>query len=72
MVCGRCIAAVETIFSEAKIPLKSIVLGEIETEQNLSQKQLDSIEKRLAEIGFERIKDSAHQLIEKIKNLKTN
>ena len=69
MVCGRCIAAVETIFSEAKIPLKSIVLGEIETEQNLSQKQLDSIEKRLAEIGFERIKDSAHQLIEKIKNL---
>lgn len=69
MVCGRCISAVQTIFDDAKIPLKSIVLGEVETEQNLSQEQLNSIEKALIENGFERIKDTSHQLIEKIKNL---
>ena len=69
MVCGRCISAVQTIFDDAKIPLKSIVLGEVETEHNLSQEQLNSIEKALNETGFERIKDSSHQLVEKIKNL---
>lgn len=69
MVCGRCISAVQTIFDDAKIPLKFIVLGEVETEQNLSQEQLNSIEKALNETGFERIKDSSHQLVEKIKNL---
>ncbi|WP_292011084.1 AraC family transcriptional regulator [Chryseobacterium sp.] len=69
MVCNRCITAVENIFKEAYIDIKSIKLGEIETESDLSENSLDLLETKLKEIGFERIKDSAHQLIEKIKNM---
>ncbi|WP_419867845.1 helix-turn-helix domain-containing protein [Chryseobacterium sp. CT-SW4] len=69
MVCNRCITAVENIFQEEHIAIKSVKLGEIETEQELKESDLNSLETRLKEIGFERIKDSAHQLIEKIKNL---
>ncbi|WP_294283927.1 AraC family transcriptional regulator [uncultured Chryseobacterium sp.] len=69
MVCGRCISAVQTIFQEAGIPLKSIILGEVETCSELSEKQLETVEQKLEETGFERIKDSARQQTEKIKNL---
>jgi len=69
MVCGRCISAVENIFREADIKVKSIRLGEIELESEISEDHLLTIEKQLEETGFERIKDSSHQLIEKIKNL---
>jgi AraC-like DNA-binding protein len=69
MVCGRCISAVENIFNDAGIKLKSISLGEIETESEISDEDLLFVEKDLEKTGFERIKDSAHQLIEKIKNL---
>ncbi|WP_336715832.1 AraC family transcriptional regulator [Chryseobacterium mucoviscidosis] len=69
MVCGRCISAVEAIFAEACIPLKSITLGEVETQQDISVHDMEKLEELLQKTGFERIKDSAHQLIEKIKNL---
>lgn len=68
MVCGRCISAVSAIFNDANIPLQSVNLGEVETTSEISDQELQGIEKRLEETGFERIKDSAHQLIEKIKN----
>ncbi|ASK29015.1 AraC family transcriptional regulator [Chryseobacterium sp. T16E-39] len=68
MVCGRCISAVSAIFKNFNIELKSIELGEVETESDISDKDLHSIEKHLENTGFERIKDSSHQLIEKIKN----
>ncbi|SHM48411.1 helix-turn-helix domain-containing protein [Chryseobacterium polytrichastri] len=69
MVCGRCISAVENIFNDADIKIKSINLGEVETESEVSNHTLDLLEKKLAVTGFERIKDSAHQLIDKIKTL---
>lgn len=69
MVCGRCISAVEAIFAEAGIHLKSITLGELETQQDISVHDMEKLENLLLKTGFERIKDSAHQLIEKIKNL---
>lgn len=68
MVCGRCISAVTNIFNDAHVKIKSITLGEVETESEISEHDLQSIEKQLLETGFERIKDSAHQLVEKIKN----
>lgn len=68
MVCGRCISAVSTIFNDYNIDIKSIQLGEVETEHDISAQDLNSIEKQLEKTGFERIKDSSHQLIEKIKN----
>lgn len=69
MVCGRCISAVQSIFNEAGVPLKSVILGEAETASEVSEKELEMLERRLEETGFERIKDSARQQIEKIKNL---
>ncbi|ALR30218.1 AraC family transcriptional regulator [Chryseobacterium sp. IHB B 17019] len=68
MVCNRCISAVSAIFNEINIKVKSINLCEVETESEVSDKDLSTIENLLQEAGFERIKDSAHQLIEKIKN----
>ncbi|ANF52690.1 AraC family transcriptional regulator [Chryseobacterium glaciei] len=69
MVCGRCISAVENIFNDFNIKIKSINLGEVESESEVSNDTLELLEKRLKETGFERIKDSAHQLIDKIKTL---
>ncbi|GAA5088578.1 hypothetical protein GCM10023210_12370 [Chryseobacterium ginsengisoli] len=69
MVCGRCISAVENIFNDLNIKIKNIDLGEVETESEVSEKDLQFLEELLQKTGFERIKDSAHQLIEKIKNL---
>lgn len=69
MVCGRCITAVSNIFNKMNINVKNISLGEAETTFDLSEENLLQLEKLLEETGFERIKDSSHQLIEKIKNL---
>ncbi|MCW3162231.1 helix-turn-helix domain-containing protein [Chryseobacterium oryctis] len=69
MVCGRCISAVQNIFNDLDIKTKSINLGEVEVESEISEDDLLVLEKSLLETGFERIKDSAHQLIEKIKKL---
>ncbi|MDR2235770.1 MAG: AraC family transcriptional regulator [Chryseobacterium sp.] len=68
MVCNRCIAAVEKIFSDAEIKLSSTTLGEVVTETEVSAEAMHNIEEKLLETGFERIKDSAHQLVDKIKN----
>lgn len=69
MVCNRCITAVEKIFSDADIEIHSIKLGEIETETDIPAEKMVAVEKSLLETGFERIMDSAHQLVDKIKNI---
>ncbi|WP_294296230.1 AraC family transcriptional regulator [uncultured Chryseobacterium sp.] len=69
MVCGRCISAVQAIFNETGVPLKSVILGEAETVSEIPENQLEILEQQLERIGFERIKDSARQQVEKIKNL---
>lgn len=69
MVCGRCITAVSDIFDKINVDVKSINLGEAETASEISEEKLLLLEKLLEETGFERIKDSSRQLVEKIKNL---
>lgn len=69
MVCNRCISAVEDIFSKLKIPINEISLGEVNTQNTLSDQQIQDLEKSLKNLGFERIKDSALQLNDKIKTL---
>lgn len=69
MVCNRCIAAVEKIFGEADIKLHSVSLGEVSTDESISDEKMLAIEKNLLDTGFERIRDSAHQLVDKIKNI---
>lgn len=69
MVCSRCISAVETIFSDMDIKINSVILGEVETPSEVPENIMQSIEEKLLKTGFERIMDSTHQLVEKIKNL---
>lgn len=69
MVCDRCISAVQNIFEKSEIAVKSVNLGEVETESQLLENELFDIENKLEEIGFEIIKDPSQQLIENIKNL---
>lgn len=69
MVCNRCISAVEQVFSRAGIPMKSVTLGEAETDGDMNDHEVMLIEKKLYEAGFERIKEAARQLTEKIRNL---
>lgn len=69
MVCNRCIAAVENIFCNADVKTTEVLLGEVETEDDVSAEIMQIIEKELLDTGFERIMDSAHQLVEKIKNM---
>jgi len=69
MVCNRCIAAVENIFCNADVKTTEVLLGEVETEDDVSAEIMQIIEKELLDTGFERIMDSAHQLVEKIKNV---
>ncbi|SFN38513.1 AraC-type DNA-binding protein [Chryseobacterium oleae] len=68
MVCNRCISAVEKIFSEADVSVRSVTLGEVETETDIPAEKMLAVEKNLLETGFERIMDSTHQLVDKIKN----
>lgn len=69
MVCNRCISAVSKIFEDAGIDVAQIKLGEVELKTEISEEVLNNIEENLINTGFERIKDSSQQLIEKIKNL---
>ncbi len=69
MVCNRCISAVEGVFNQLKIPIENIKLGEVTTDNDVSFKDLRSLEINLKALGFERIKDSMHQLNDKIKTL---
>ncbi|MEM9389172.1 MAG: AraC family transcriptional regulator [Bacteroidota bacterium] len=69
MVCNRCIEAVEEEFKKAGIPIKSIGLGEVIVENELTQEQHGVLEKLLAKRGFELLKDQKSKLIDQIKSI---
>lgn len=67
MVCPRCISAVSDLFVSEGVTVKSINLGDVETEEELTQDQLLSVGRRLKDIGFELLDDPRSQLIEQIR-----
>jgi len=69
MVCNRCISAVESIFEELRIKINHISLGEVETDNTISEKELERLNFKLKTTGFEILEDSSKKQIEKIKNL---
>ncbi len=56
MVCDRCISAVQNIFDKVGVNLKSIHLGEVETDSEIPENKFSDIQKNLEDIGFEIIK----------------
>jgi len=69
MVCNRCISAVQAIFDELTIETSNIDLGEVESKNQISEKDLENLNFKLKSTGFEILEDSSKKQIEKIKNL---
>lgn len=67
MVCPRCIKVVREEFEKLGISVKSIVLGEIETEEPRELLPLKKISEVLIDNGFELLEDSSSKIIEQIK-----
>ncbi|XZF13992.1 helix-turn-helix domain-containing protein [Chitinophagaceae bacterium MMS25-I14] len=68
MVCNRCIMVVEHLLNEEMIPWSSVLLGEVETSDDLSDTQLKQLNDALHVLGFSLIDDRKSRIIEQIKN----
>jgi len=68
MVCPRCIKVVCDELEKLDIKIKSIILGEVETELSKEKLPINKISKVLLENGFELINDNTAIIIEQIKN----
>ena len=69
MVCNRCISAVNSVLHDLKIEATRVSLGEVETVDHVSEKDLHQLNARLKPAGFEILEDSSKKQIEKIKTL---
>ena len=68
MVCARCIKTVTGIFQQAGADVQNVRLGSIETRNELSVEQLNTVRQSLLTEGFELLDDQKVKLIEQIKN----
>ena len=67
MVCPRCIRTVEKILSKLSIGYRSIILGQVELERELADKEREALRKELADEGFELIDDIQSTKVEAIR-----
>ena len=72
MVCNRCILVIQNELDKLGIGVKSIKLGEVILEKELTSDEKESLDKILLDLGFEIIDDKKSRIIEKIKNLIIN
>lgn len=69
MVCNRCIAAVKSVLIELKLQYTAVELGEVTLKTEPSVRQIDTLKKRLQQLGFELLDDTKKKLIKKIKTI---
>jgi AraC family transcriptional regulator len=70
MVCNRCIAAVDTLFTELGYQNFQTGMGQVKLSQDeLPEAEKDRLSARLQKLGFELIDDRKGRIIEAIKNL---
>lgn len=67
MVCPRCIRTVEKILGKLSIGYRSIILGQVELERELADKEREALRKELADEGFELIDDIQSTKVEAIR-----
>ncbi|AZJ31095.1 AraC-type DNA-binding protein [Tenacibaculum mesophilum] len=72
MVCNRCILVIQNELDKLGVGVKSIKLGEVILEKELTSDEKESLDKILLDLGFEIIDDKKSRIIEKIKNLIIN
>ncbi len=68
MVCPRCVEAVDQIFSDMNLSLKSVELGLVELDNTLSENKKRELRERLSNRGFELIADRETELINLVKS----
>ena len=69
MVCNRCILVVKQELEKLSINSRSVTLGEVETDTQLTKEKVEQLSKNLNALGFELLDNSKQQLIEKIKKV---
>ncbi len=69
MVCNRCILVVQRELDRLGIDVKSIRLGEVVLEKELTPEAKNALGTTLVALGFELIDDRKSRIIEKIKNV---
>ncbi len=69
MVCNRCIMVVQNELDKLGLNVKSIKLGEVILEKELSPATKNKLNDALMPLGFEIIDDRKSRIIEKIKNI---
>lgn len=67
MVCPRCIRTVEKILGKLGIGYRSIILGQVELERELADKEKEALRKELSDEGFELIDDIQSTKVEAIR-----
>lgn len=67
MVCPRCIAAVENVLEEMKIPSKKVELGNVHLVRELDEFETTQFAEKMEALGFELLTSSTSQLISEIK-----
>ncbi|WP_417799508.1 helix-turn-helix domain-containing protein [Tenacibaculum sp.] len=72
MVCNRCILVIQNELDKLGVGVKSIKLGEVILEKELTSDEKERLDKILLDLGFEIIDDKKSRIIEKIKNLIIN
>lgn len=69
MVCNRCIMVVQNELNKLGLAVKSIRLGEVTLDKELTSEEKTNLDNALIPLGFEVIDDKKSRIIEKIKNV---
>jgi len=69
MVCNRCIMVVKQELENLGLKHLHVIMGEAELSKQPSVKQMQQLNSRLLQLGFELLDDQKKKQIEKIKNL---
>lgn len=69
MVCNRCIMTVRRELENEGLAFKNVQLGEVELNNDPNKEQLERLDARLKELGFEVLDNKKSQIVEKIKNV---
>ena len=69
MVCNRCVLVVKQQLDQINLPYKNIQMGELELFEPPTPEQVQQLNSRLNEVGFELLDDQKQKQIEKIKYL---
>ncbi len=69
MVCERCIMSVENILENQELPYTEVSMGQVVLNRELSPGELQGLEKKLQEMGFELVQERQEKIVNQIKSV---